>query len=101
MVKTHLVRRERPRLPAPAPTRSEPAPVGGPLLYSSVMSALDPIAFLRATPPFGDLSPPLFERAARSLDIGFFPAGTRLGARGGKSVQDASVMPQGAERQVG
>ena len=45
------------------------------------MAALDPVAYLRATRPFGDLPPPLFEHAAREVDIGFFPAGTRLPSR--------------------
>jgi CBS domain-containing protein len=62
------------------------------------MSALDPIAFLRATPPFGDLSPSLFERAARSLDIGFFPAGTRLVESGGTPLQHIYVIRKGAVR---
>jgi len=62
------------------------------------MSALDPIAFLRATPPFGDLSPAFFERAARSLDIGFFPAGTRLVESGGTPLQHIYVIRKGAVR---
>ncbi len=62
------------------------------------MSALDPVAFLRATPPFGDLPPRFFERAARSLDIGFFPAGTRLVQSGGTPLQHLYVIRKGAVR---
>lgn len=62
------------------------------------MAALDPVAFLRATRPFGDLPPPLFERAARELDIGFFPAGTRLVERGGTPFAHLYIIRKGAVR---
>ena len=62
------------------------------------MSALDPVAFLRATPPFGDLPPRFFERAARSLDIGFYPVGTRLVQSGGTPLQHLYVIRKGAVR---
>jgi CBS domain-containing protein len=62
------------------------------------MSALDPVAFLRATPPFGDLPARFFERAARSLDIGFFPVGTRLVQSGGTPLQHLYVIRKGAVR---
>src|SRR3990172_10531729 len=62
------------------------------------MSALDPVAFLRATPPFGDLPPGFFERAARSLDIGFYPVGTRLVQSGGTPLQHLYVIRKGAVR---
>jgi CBS domain-containing protein len=62
------------------------------------MAALDPAGFLRATPPFGDLPKPLFDRAARALEIGFYPAGTRLVARGGSPLQHLYVIRKGAVR---
>ena len=62
------------------------------------MAALDPVAFLRATRPFGDLPPPLFARAARDLDIGFFPAGTRLVERGGAPLPHLYIIRKGIVR---
>ena len=62
------------------------------------MSALDPVTFLRATPPFGDLPPRFFERAAKSLDIGFFPVGTRLVQSGGTPLQHLYIIRKGAVR---
>jgi CBS domain-containing protein len=62
------------------------------------MAALDPVAFLRATRPFNDLPPALFGRAARALDIGFFPAGKRLVERGGTPLQHLYVIRKGAVR---
>jgi CBS domain-containing protein len=64
------------------------------------MSALDPVSFLRATPPFGALSPALFEEAARALDIGFWPAGTRLVERDGTPLAHLYVIRKGAVRLV-
>ena len=62
------------------------------------MAALDPVAFLRATRPFGDLPPALFKRAAHALDIAFFPAGTRIVQRGGKPLEHLYVIRKGAVR---
>jgi CBS domain-containing protein len=62
------------------------------------MAALDPVAFVRATRPFGDLPRPLFERAARALDIGFFPVGTRLVERGGPPLEHLYVIRKGVVR---
>ncbi len=64
----------------------------------AAMSALDPVAFVRATRPFGDLPPPLFERAARSLDIGFFPVGTRLVERDGTPLRHLYIIRKGVVR---
>lgn len=61
-------------------------------------SALDPVAFVRATRPFDALPPPLFEAAARALDIGFYPAGSRLVERGGPPLQHLYVIRKGAVR---
>ena len=68
------------------------------MLCCGEMSALDPVAFLRATPPFGDLPPRFFERAAKSLDIGFFPVGTRLVQSGGTPLQHLYIIRKGAVR---
>ncbi len=62
------------------------------------MAALDPVAFLRATRPFDDLPPALFQRAAQALEIGFSPAGTRLVERGGMPLQHLYVIRKGAVR---
>ena len=67
-------------------------------MLAANMPALDPIAFLRATRPFGDLPPPLFERAARSLEIAFYPAGARLAASGGAPLAHLYVIRKGAVR---
>ena len=64
----------------------------------ATMSALDPVAFVRATRPFGDLPPRLFERAARSLDIGFFPVGTRLVERDGTPLRHLYIIRKGVVR---
>lgn len=39
---------------------------------------LDPRDFLRTVPPFDGLDVDSFEMAARSLDVGYFPSGTRV-----------------------
>jgi CBS domain-containing protein len=62
------------------------------------MSALDPVAYLRATAPFGSLPEPLFAEAARALDIGFWPAGTRLVDRDGTPLGHLYVIRKGAVR---
>jgi CBS domain-containing protein len=62
------------------------------------MSPLDPVAFLRETPPFDALPAPLFQTAAQALDIGFFPAGTRLVEHGATPLQHLYVIRKGAVR---
>jgi CBS domain-containing protein len=47
------------------------------------MAELDPVAFLRATPPFDTLPPPDFDRAAAALEVVFHPAGGLVIARDG------------------
>jgi CBS domain-containing protein len=42
------------------------------------MAALDPVAYLRATPPFHALPKPLFDEAARALEVGYYPAGSLM-----------------------
>jgi CBS domain-containing protein len=62
------------------------------------MVSLDPVAFVRGTPPFDGLPPPAFEDAAKALEIVFFPAGTRLLERGGEPSQHLYVIRKGAVR---
>jgi CBS domain-containing protein len=62
------------------------------------MAPTDPVAFLRGTPPFHALSEELFEGAAASLEIGFYPAGSRLVRRGEAPLQHLYVIRKGAVR---
>jgi CBS domain-containing protein len=62
------------------------------------MASLDPVAFLRATRPFDALPAPLFANAARALEIGFFPAGSRLVERDGAPLKHLYVIRKGAVR---
>ncbi len=65
------------------------------------MADLDPIAFLRVTPPFCDLPKPLFDSAVRAVEVGSFPAGTRLVERGGPPLRHLYVIRKGAVRLEG
>ena len=58
----------------------------------------DPSAFLRATAPFQALPPALFDEAARSLEVGFWPAGTRLVEVGGEPLRHLYVIRKGSVR---
>jgi CBS domain-containing protein len=62
------------------------------------MVSLDPVSFVRGTPPFDALPPPAFDDATRSLEIVFYPAGTRLLVRGGEPAQHLYVIRKGAVR---
>ncbi len=62
------------------------------------MVSLDPVAFVRVTPPFDTLPVGAFEDAARALEIVFFPAGTRLLTRGGAPSEHLYVIRKGAVR---
>jgi CBS domain-containing protein len=62
------------------------------------MSAIDPVAYLRATPPFDALPQALFDEAARSLEVVFYPAGTRLVRAGGPPLEHLYVIRKGAVR---
>jgi len=62
------------------------------------MVALDPVAFVRSTPPFDGLPPEAFRTAARAIEIVFHPAGTRLLSRGGEPSQHLYVIRKGAVR---
>src|SRR5512145_171179 len=62
------------------------------------MVSLDPVAFLRATPPFDGLSQAVFDEAAKGLEVVFFPAGTRLLTAGGAPAEHLYVIRKGAVR---
>jgi CBS domain-containing protein len=62
------------------------------------MAAVDPTAWLRATPPFAALPAPLFARAAVSVDVAFHPAGTRLVRTGGRPLAHLFVIRKGVVR---
>lgn len=62
------------------------------------MASLDPVAFVRATPPFDALPKAVFEDAARALEVVFFPAGTRLLTAGGAPSEHLYVIRKGAVR---
>jgi CBS domain-containing protein len=62
------------------------------------MASLDPVAFLRATPPFDSLPQPAFDDAAKGLEVVFFPSGTRLLTAGGAPSEHLYVIRKGAVR---
>lgn len=62
------------------------------------MAAIDPIVFLRGTPPFDGLPEELFSRAASALEIAFYPAGTRLVRKGEEPLGHLYVIRKGAVR---
>jgi CBS domain-containing protein len=62
------------------------------------MAALDPVAFVRGTPPFNALPPPAFKEAAKALEIVFFGSGTRILTRDGKPSEHLYVIRKGAVR---
>ncbi|ABC83461.1 DUF294 nucleotidyltransferase-like domain-containing protein [Anaeromyxobacter dehalogenans] len=61
-------------------------------------AALDPVSYLRATPPFHALPQPLFDAAAASLEVGYYPAGSRLARVGGEPLAHLYVIRKGAVR---
>jgi CBS domain-containing protein len=62
------------------------------------MASLDPVAFLRSTPPFNALPAALFEAAASSLEIGYYPAGSALVRVGAEPLQHLYVIRKGSVR---
>jgi CBS domain-containing protein len=66
--------------------------------YAAHVAALDPVSFLRSTPPFDGLPSARFEGAARSLEIVFHGAGARLVHRGGEPLGHLYVIRKGAVR---
>ncbi len=62
------------------------------------MAWIDPVAFLRSTPPFDDLPESLFDEAAQGLEIGLFPKGTWLVRVGGAPLEHLWVIRKGVVR---
>jgi CBS domain-containing protein len=59
---------------------------------------LEPVVFLRATPPFHALPEALFDEAVRALEVGFYPAGMRLVEAGGTPLEHLYVIRTGSVR---
>ena len=62
------------------------------------MASVDPVTFLRQTPPFHALPGPLFDEAARGLDVSYQPTGTSLARVGQEPFQHLWVIRKGAVR---
>src|SRR6266508_5745758 len=62
------------------------------------MDAIDPVAYVRATPPFHALPQPLFDAAVSALEVGFYPAGTWLVRAGGAPLERLYVIRKGSVR---
>jgi CBS domain-containing protein len=62
------------------------------------MAVIDPVAFVRSTPPFDALSGALFEGAARAIDVVYMPAGTWVVRTGGKPLVHLYVIRKGSVR---
>ncbi|HSD20814.1 MAG TPA: DUF294 nucleotidyltransferase-like domain-containing protein [Anaeromyxobacter sp.] len=62
------------------------------------MPAIDPIAYLRSISPFQALPSAEFAAATRTLEVGFYPAGTRLTSAGGRPLEHLYVIRKGAVR---
>jgi CBS domain-containing protein len=62
------------------------------------MAAIDPVAYLRSTAPFHAVAQTAFDEAMRGLEVGFFPAGTRLAAADGEPLGHLYVIRRGAVR---
>jgi CBS domain-containing protein len=62
------------------------------------MAALDPVAFVRSTPPFDTLPQGLFQGVEKSLEVIYHPAGTRLVTVGEKPLEHLYVIRKGAVR---
>src|SRR5512134_522400 len=62
------------------------------------MAGLDPVSFLRSTPPFDGLPPELFGAASDVLEIVYQPEGAVLVERGGPPMEHLYVIRKGAVR---
>jgi CBS domain-containing protein len=62
------------------------------------MASVDPIAWLRATPPFRGLPAHLFARVAEAVDVAYHPAGTWLVRTGGRPLEHLFVIRKGVVR---
>jgi len=60
--------------------------------------ASDPVAYVRATPPFDALPQALFDEAMRALEVAFYPAGTWLVRAGGTPLEHLHVIRKGTLR---
>jgi CBS domain-containing protein len=60
--------------------------------------AIDPIAYLRAMPPFNAVPQALFDEAARTVEVGFYPSGTAMVRAGGTPLAHLYVIRKGAVR---
>jgi len=68
------------------------------VLSCRCMAALDPVVYLRGTPPFDSLPEELFRSAAGALEIAFYPAGSRLVRQGEDPLKHLYVIRKGAVR---
>ncbi len=59
---------------------------------------VDPVAYVRSLPPFQALPEAMFQEAASALEVGFYPAGTRLATVGGEPLAHLYVIRKGAVR---
>jgi CBS domain-containing protein len=62
------------------------------------MASLDPVAYLRSTPPFHALPQALFDAATGSLEIGYYPAGSTLVRVGDAPLEHLYVIRKGSVR---
>src|SRR4030042_1352751 len=62
------------------------------------MADFEPTTFLRETPPFCDLPKPLFDVAAKAIEVRSFPAGKRIVERGGAPPRPLYVIREGVVR---
>jgi CBS domain-containing protein len=62
------------------------------------MADFEPTTFLRETPPFCDLPKPLFDAAAKAIEVRSFPAGKRIVERGGAPLRHLYVIREGVVR---
>ena len=62
------------------------------------MASLDPVSFVRSTPPFDSLPSDLFEAAAGTLEVVYHPSGTRLVSVGQDPLHHLYVIRKGEVR---
>ena len=59
---------------------------------------MDPVAFVRAQPPFDRLGPTELDRLVQALEVVFLPAGTRILERGGAPASHLFLVRSGVVR---
>ncbi|HVP67520.1 MAG TPA: DUF294 nucleotidyltransferase-like domain-containing protein [Anaeromyxobacteraceae bacterium] len=62
------------------------------------MASIDPVSYVRATPPFDALPQALFDEAAGALEVAYYPAGTWLVRAGGEPLRFLYVIRKGVVR---